>query len=186
MIDIVRAFRLARGAKTYVEVGSRDKGNIAWLSHILDINAKIVDVDLEHIPDAQERLASYLPKTNCYNVVKGNSVGENTIEAVHKALGRELADVIFLDSSHMYSHFLRELSLYWRFLKSDGVLLVHDIFWEGNGTDRGKAQAAELIDRYVPVYVVAGNDPVSRFFYRSKFKDSWGGVGILLKADTSG
>jgi predicted O-methyltransferase YrrM len=182
MTDIVRAFRLARGARCYIEVGTRDKGNIAWLCPSLDPAATIIDVDLEQIPDAQHRLRKSLPAAVDYHALEGDSISWKTVDAVHGLLGDKLADIIFLDSSHMYSHFLREVALYWQFLKPGGAMLVHDIFWEGNETDKGKAQAADRIDQHVPVYVVAKNDPVTRFFYRSRYLDNWGGVGIILKS----
>lgn len=183
MTDIVRAFRLARGAECYIEVGTRDKGNIAWLTEILSPTAKIIDVDLEQIVDARERLTAYLPAGFSYHAIEGDSVGFETINAVHSALEGQLADVIFLDSNHMYSHFSKEFSLYWQFLKPGGVMLVHDIFWEGNEYEKGKAQAADRIDRYIPVYVVSMNDPVSRFYFQPPHRESWGGVGIILKDD---
>lgn len=181
MVDIVRAFRLARGAECYIEVGTRDKGNIAWLTEILSPNAKIIDVDLEQIVDAREKLTDYLPVGVSYHAIEGDSVGFETINAVHAALEGTLADVIFLDSSHMYSHFSKEYSLYWQFLKPGGVMLVHDIFWEGNEYEKGKAQAADRIDRYLPVYVVSMNNPVSRFYFQPPHRESWGGVGIIVK-----
>lgn len=181
MTDIVRAFRLACGAECYIEVGTRDKGNIAWLKDIISPSAMVVDVDLEQIVDAKDRLVNYLPESISYHAIEGNSIGFEVINAVHDVLDGRLADVIFLDSSHMYSHFSKEFSLYWQFLKPGGVMLVHDIFWEGNEYEKGKAQAADRIDRYIPVYVVSMNNPVSRFYFQPPHKDSWGGVGIVIK-----
>lgn len=183
MTDIVRAFRLARGAECYIEVGTRDKGNIAWLSTLLSPTAQIIDVDLEQISEAQDRLINYLPSGFRYSAIEGDSIGFETINSVHKTLQGSLADIIFLDSNHMYSHFAKELSLYWQFLKPGGILLIHDVFWEGNDTEKGKAQAADRIDRYLPVYVVSMNNPLSRFYFQPGHKDSWGGVGIIIKDD---
>lgn len=181
MTDIVRAFRLAQGAECYIEVGSRDKGNIAWLSRSLSPTATIIDVDLDQIAEAEERLRKFLPGTFNYRTIKGDSVSWDTIKAVNAIVEKRLADVIFLDSSHMYSHILQEIALYWQFLKSGGAMLIHDIFWEGNATDKGKAHAADRIDRHVPVFVVSENDPITRFLYRSQYSDNWGGVGVILK-----
>jgi hypothetical protein len=51
MEDVVRAFRLAKGAKVYIEVGTQDKGNIAWLARTqLAPGATIIDIDLVDYP----------------------------------------------------------------------------------------------------------------------------------------
>ena len=181
MVDIVRAFRLARDASVYIEVGTRDKGNIAWLVDVLASDALIIDVDIEQISSAKNKLDKVIKAGQTCRYVEGNSVAESTISRVKDALEGRLADLIFLDSSHMYDHYLKEVELYWSLLNPGGYLLAHDIFWEGNSTDKGKAQAAEFLDKHHPVYTVAMNEPVTRFRRRSLKSDVWGGVGILVK-----
>lgn len=182
MVDIVRAFRLARNAKAYIEVGTRDKGNIAWLSKYLDPSALIIDVDIEQIVPAQVRLRKRIGEHQSVNFIEGNCIHASTVQRVDDALAGQMADVIFLDSSHMYSHFMAEIDIYWRRLRPSGVLLVHDVFWEGNDHEKGKAQALEQIDKHVPVWTISMNEPVRRFFLRPfKQKSLWGGVGIIFK-----
>lgn len=181
MVDIVRAFRPVMGASVYIEVGTRDKGNIAWLQRHLNPNALIIDVDLEQIGESKQRLVNYLLPTVSYLTIEGDSVNINTVKKVESALNGRNADAIFLDSSHMYNHILREFDLYFNLLRPGGILLIHDVFWEGNDTEKGKAQALEFIDRYFPVYAVYMNEPIRRFFPLANKDDVWGGVGIIIK-----
>lgn len=182
MNDIVRAFRVAKGCKTYIEVGSRDKGNIAWVSTISDETAHLIDIDIEPNPSAETKLLNFIRPTQRYSSIVGDSVGEDTLHSLSIALAGDLADVIFLDSSHMYSHMMREVDLYLPFLKPGGFMLIHDILWEGNEWGKGKAQAALMIDRILPVYSVVTDLPVHRFIlWETKLMDLWGGVGIIIK-----
>ena len=178
MVDIVRAFRPASGAKRYVEVGSRDKGNIAWLSERLATDAVIVDVDLKNLPASERKLRQYITPTQSYTMIEGNSVAPETIAGVERALGGEKADLIFLDSSHMYDHFLQEVELYLPLVKRGGLLIFHDALWEGNQHGKGKALA---IDRFLPVYCVVMNLPVHRIMLRETKADTWGTVGVIVK-----
>jgi Cephalosporin hydroxylase len=181
MIDIVRAFRALSGASVYVEVGSRDKGNIAWLQRRLDPEALIIDVDLEQIAESAQHLINYMSPKLTYVQIEGDSISLDTAFKVQKALGDRRADAIFLDSSHMYNHMLSEFNLYFPLLRPGGLLLIHDIFWQGNEKDKGKAQALQLIDRYFPVYAIMMNEPLRRFFPLSSKADVWGGVGIIVR-----
>ncbi len=180
MTDIVRAFRPVHGAKRYVEVGSRDKGNIAWISRHLAKDAVIVDVDLENLPASEQKLRGFISPDQTYTMIEGDSTALETVVGVEKALNGEKADVIFLDSSHMYAHFMREVSLYLPLLKKGGILLFHDALWEGNETGKGKAQAALAIDRFLPVYCVFMDLPVHRILLRETKGDVWGCVGVII------
>lgn len=183
MVDIVRAFRLAKGASSYVEVGSRDKGNIAWASHILAPNAKILDIDLENDKVAEQRVRSYIPSTQQYLAIEGNSISHEISLAADEYIGKGSCDIIFIDSNHMYFHFLNEFDIFMEILRPGGFLLVHDVLWEGTSEQKGKALACELIDRHMPVYLVNRNFPVTRYFRMQKNSPTWGGVGIIRKPD---
>uniref|UniRef100_A0AC34F864 Class I SAM-dependent methyltransferase n=1 Tax=Panagrolaimus sp. ES5 TaxID=591445 RepID=A0AC34F864_9BILA len=182
MNDIIRAFRVVLGCQTYVEVGSRDKGNVAWVSTLADDNAHLIDIDIEPNPPAESKLLRFIKSTQTFTSIVGDSVGERTIANLDRSLDGKLADVIFLDSSHMYSHMMREIDLYMHYLKPGGFMLIHDILWEGNEWGKGKAQAALMIDRVIPVYSVVMDLPVHRFMlWETKQMDLWGGVGVIVK-----
>jgi predicted O-methyltransferase YrrM len=180
MVDIIRAFRLLEGAGAYVEIGTRDKGNLAWLAPKLAPGATMVDVDIDRFDEAKERLCADLVNID-YHAITGDSIARETVAQVKAALGPRQADAIFCDSSHMYDHTLAEFDLYFPLVKSGGVLMYHDCFWEGNEHHKGKCQAMEAIDRLIPVYCVYTTEPVQRYRARSEKGAVWGGVAIIIK-----
>jgi hypothetical protein len=61
-------------------------------------------------------------------------------------------------------------------------VLFHDVYWNGDETTFGTATALAQIDRFSPIHVVLGNDPVHRFLPWLGRQDTiWGGVGILRR-----
>jgi cephalosporin hydroxylase len=181
MVDIVRAFRLAKGKGTYVEVGTRNRGNIAYTATLLKKNPIIVDIDIERIPANEAMIASELSGKAKYTFIHGDSIAPQTVAQVKAAVGSKGADIIFCDSSHMYNHTLSEFDCYFSLVRPGGYLMYHDALWEGNTTDKGKHQALLAIDRYVPVYVVHQNFPVCRIHSHSSKGDVWGTVAIIPK-----
>jgi len=184
MVDIVRGFRLARGRRLYVEVGTRDKGNLAYASTLLADDATLIDIDIEECPENEARLRRSLRRGQTYVKIVGDSVSPAVMDELRRALDGRGADLIFCDSSHLYEHTLGEYALYKRLLREDGFLFFHDVFWEGNAQDKGKAQAIALIDRFDPVYAIFMTDPVHRWIPLSGKGDSWGGLGILCARNT--
>lgn len=180
LVDVIRTFRLVESASTYIEVGTRDKGNLAWIAPKLSRGAVMIDVDIDRFDSSEARLRQDLHETS-YHRVTGNSISDDTLAEVRRCLNGRPADAIFCDSSHMYDHTLAEFDRYFPLLKRGGVLLFHDCFWEGNATDKGKAQAMSAIDRFVPVYCVFMEEPVKRFVPRSDKGDVWGGLSIIVK-----
>jgi hypothetical protein len=180
MIDIIRAFRLLDGASAYVEVGTRDKGNLAWVAPKLLPQATMIDVDIDIFDDSERRLRAEIPEID-YHRITGDSIDPSTVAKVRTALGRREAKVVFCDSSHMYSHTLAEFELYYPLLQPGGVLMYHDCFWEGNATHKGKMQAMQAIDQVVPVYCVFMDEPIHRYRPRPTKSDVWGGVSVILK-----
>ena len=180
MVDICRAFRLVEGASTYIEVGTRDKGNLAWLAPKLAPGALMIDVDIDRFEESERRLALEIGDIE-YHRITGDSIADTTLQQVRTALGDRKADAIFCDSSHMYKHTLAEFDKYFPLLRSGGVLMYHDCFWEGNEHHKGKMQAMLAVDRFVPVYCVYMDEPIHRYMPRSEKTDVWGGVSIIIK-----
>jgi len=181
MVDMVRAFRILDGANIYVEVGTRDKGNLAWVAPRLAQHAAIVDVDIESFPEQESRLRVTLNHNNEYHCITGDSIADSTLSRVRSALAGREADAIFCDSSHMYEHTLAEFERYFPLVRPGGMLMYHDCYWEGNAQEKGKAQALQQIDRFHPVYVIFMDEPVHRFLPRSTKGDTWGAVALIIK-----
>jgi predicted O-methyltransferase YrrM len=180
MVDVVRAFRILAGQSIYVEVGTRDKGNLAWVASKLPTTATLIDIDIERFGVSEKMLREDIVPRE-YHCITGDSISLETLVEVKKALGGRHADVVFCDSSHMYDHSLAEFELYFPLIRPGGYLMFHDAFWEGNSVHKGKAQAMRELDRMLPVYCVFMNEPLHRFIPRSEKTDVWGGVSIIMK-----
>ncbi len=181
MDDVVRAFRLVENASTYLEIGTRDKRNVAWAAERLAVGATIIDVDIDVFRAQEALLRDKLDQRHHYHCIVGDSVADSTLAKVKMALNGQAADALFCDSSHMHDQALAEFDLYFPLLRIGGILMYHDCYWEGNATDKGKAQALQAIDRLHPVYVAFMNEPIHRFLPRSSKGDVWGGVSIIIK-----
>jgi hypothetical protein len=60
LYDVVRGFRILKHAQTYVEVGSRDKGNVAYAHALMPESAISVEIDIEKYPRELDILQSGL------------------------------------------------------------------------------------------------------------------------------
>lgn len=180
MVDVIRAFRVLAGQNVYIEVGTRDKGNLAWVASKLPPSATIIDIDIGRFDDAERMLREEVSPRE-YHCIMGDCISPQTLLEVRTALRGRQADVVFCDSSHMYDHSLAEFDLYFPLLRPGGYLMFHDAFWEGNSRHKGKAQAMQQLDRMLPVYCVFMNEPIHRFLPRAEKTDVWGGISIIMK-----
>jgi predicted O-methyltransferase YrrM len=185
MVDFVRAFRVLKNAKSYIEVGTRDKGNVAYVAELMDPCATIIDADLENDSSAEARVRKKIAESQAYVAIEGNSISDHVIDQVSQHVPLGTVDAVFLDSNHMYFHFLNEIDRYMPFVRPGGWVIAHDVLWEGTSEQKGKAQACELVDRHFPVYLVNGNRPVTRFMRHQKNNAVWGCVGIFQKPHSS-
>lgn len=182
MNDVVRAMRLVRGRRRYVEVGTYDKGCLAYVSGLLSTDALLVDVDIEAREDHTRRLRSALRPGQKLETVVGDSGTDETLDRVKSALKGEPADAIFIDGNHSAAYVWSDYARFSELLAPGGVLLFHDIYWQGEGKTLGSAEAMGWIDRQDPVYVSYAEDPVHRFFPCFWSEPAvWGGVGIILR-----
>ncbi len=191
MVDITRAFRLAQDAKVYIEVGTQDKGNVAWLSRTrLAPGATIIDIDFNEYPENDAKLADELRRNGFdYHAVRGDCLSEEVLNQVKTILNGRKADLIFCDSHYTYEHTMTEFSLYFPLVKFGGNLFFHDSVWSGDVNSewpemrkRGKGFAIADIDRFYPAYLVTNEaDPVRRFVMPPLDVTFWGTVTIFPK-----
>jgi predicted O-methyltransferase YrrM len=181
MDDVIRAFRLLRGCRSYVEVGTYDKGNLAYVAGLLAGDAVLVDVDCEPRPERTERLKKRLGAGQRLFTVVGDSTLQETCEQVGAALAGRPADAVFIDANHVASFVLNDYALYSRLVRPGGLVLFHDVYWAGDETTPGAVVALGEIDRLVPVHVVFAHDPVHRFLPFMTLEERWGGVGMIIK-----
>jgi len=183
MIDVIRAMRLIRGARRYIEVGTYDKGCLAYVSTLLAADSLLIDVDFEARPEHTRRLSGFLGRKHRLATVLGDSTDRNTLLEAKKALGDELADAAFIDGNHVATFAWADYGNFLDLVKPGGLMFFHDLYWEGTADSYGVSKAMEWIDRVNPVYVVLGEHPVHRFFpMMEKNVTVWGGVGIIRNA----
>jgi hypothetical protein len=181
MVDITRAMRLVRGCRRYIEVGTFDKGNLAYVSSLLAPNATLIDVDLQAHPDRTDHLRSVVQPSQRLVTVTGDSTSPDALGQVREALGGAGADAVFIDGDHTAPFAWADYANFLRLTVPGGVMMFHDIFYRGDDHYYGVVQAMEWIDRLHPVWVVFETHPIHRFFpWLVKSEVQWGGVGIVL------
>jgi predicted O-methyltransferase YrrM len=180
MHDVVRAFRVAKGAKVYIEVGTQDKGNIAWAARTkLAKGATIIDIDLLDYPQADAMLKAEMQRSGFdYHAVRGDCLSDGVLDQVRAILNGRCADAIFCDSHYTYSHTLTEFTLYQPLVRPGGVLMFHDAQWPGDPAQagefglKGKGIAIIELDRFYPAWMVTAHDTP---LFRPIPTVSWGG-----------
>jgi cephalosporin hydroxylase len=110
MVDIVRAFRLLKGKQTYIEIGTYDKGNLAYASTLLALGAHIIDIDIAAYPEATQHLQQILQPSQRLTTIVGNSRSPETVTKVRTALDVELVDAIFIDGDHVADAVMADLA----------------------------------------------------------------------------
>lgn len=180
MIDIIRAFRLLKDKQVYIEVGTYDKGNLAYISKLLAPDGHIIDVDIASHPKGTQHLQKILPTSQRLTTIIGDSTSPETQARVRQALDGQQADVIFIDGNHIGPAVMADYSLYAPLVKPGGYVFFHDVYWNGDEQHYGSALAIGQLDRFSPVYVVFGDHPVHRFLpWLEKCEAVWGGVAII-------
>lgn len=181
---LVRTFRLAQGRGCYIELGSRDKGNVAYVAqYVLGDRAKIIEVDGEARPDNEKRLQANLKSKQTATSITGHSLDQAVFDQVRAILDGEQADVIFCNSFLTYQATLSEFDLYYDLLALGGFMIFHDCYYENlAGAQKGKAQALAQLDRFHPIYVVFADEPTHRFLPRENNTAVWGGCGVIVKS----
>ncbi|CAO4177173.1 class I SAM-dependent methyltransferase [Methylorubrum extorquens] len=181
--DIARAFRLLHGARAYLEIGTFDRGNLAYLSTILADDALIIGLDVVDVEVQDDLLRGVLKRGQTYVPVVGSSRDQETVARVASVLGDRQLDGVFIDGDHTAFGVMSDYARYESFVSDAGVILFHDSVWEGDHQYKGSADALAEIDRVDPVYLIDGENPVRRFIrplWRNSF---WGVVGVVFAGD---
>jgi predicted O-methyltransferase YrrM len=185
--DVVRAFRLVRGQRRYVEVGTYDKGNLAFVSTLLAPDALMIDVDIKANEAQAAKLREFVAPSQRIRTVVGDSTRRDTLAQVTAALDGEQADAVFIDGNHLADYALADYAAYSRLLRPGGLVLMHDVYWPGFWWVPGTVHAVREIDRLTPVYVVRGaHDPVHRFLPPRDRTALWGCVAMIRPENGSG
>jgi hypothetical protein len=182
--NVVRAFRLANGAERYLEISSRDKGHLAWVSTLLAPSALVVDVDVVHFPDNEERLRNTLNGGQSLMRIIAEPNDPATASQILKRVDRAQFDIVFANFASYYSDALFEISTYFDFVRPGGFMIVNDAYWEGDNDRKGKSQALQQLDTRLPIYCVHMDDPIHRFMPIEQNGGVWGTLAIIQKPAT--
>ncbi len=181
--DIARAFRLLKGKRFYLEIGTFDRGNLAFVSTLLSEDALLIGVDIQDDPGRDALLRSKLKSGQRYESVIGSSRLPAVVAQVKALIGEHKFDGIFIDGDHTAYAAMCDYANFEMMVSDSGVILMHDSVWEGNKDHKGVAQALEEINRRDPVFLVDGRNPCrdfSRVMWRQEF---WGVVAVIFAAD---
>lgn len=183
-LDKIRALRLLAGRRSYLEVGTRDKSNLRYVSSLLAPGATVVDVDIAPNSEAAARLRGDLGGSQIHHEIVGDSSAAKTVEAVKALAPEDGFEGVFIDANHVAAFVLSDFAHYGELVARDGYIFFHDARWEGNETAKGVAHALDILQRQYPVYQIVGAGEVSHFFPPLRHgRDLWGGVAIVRGAD---
>jgi hypothetical protein len=178
---IVRAFRLAAGAESYLEVGSRDKGHLVWIASQLSPTATIVDADEVHFADNEERCLQSIRADQKYLRIVGAPMDPMTSASILRRVKYPMFDVVYTNFASFYNDALFEFSTYFEFVKPGGFLVINDAYWEGDSARKGKCQALRQIDSHLPVFCVHMDNPIHRFTPLEQNGGEWGTLAIIQR-----
>lgn len=103
-------------AKHVIELGTRSGvSTIAWL-YALEGRGRLTSVDIDPRPD----IGDY----EHWTFIQGDDCDSSVIAQL------EPAEIVFIDTSHLYGHTLRELTIYRRLVRPGGRIVMHDTMLE--------------------------------------------------------
>ena len=170
-----------KGKTSWLEIGTETKLNLAYMSTILSEDALVIDIDIAKNEEGTKKLKDFAAFQLHQIINSSNNV--DTVRATQKILNNKKIDGIFIDGNHMYEFVFNDFVYYNKFVKDNGYIFFHDIFYTGNQKSKGVFQCLDYINRWIPVYQVYGNAPVSRFKPMPNNDIIWGGVAIIRMKD---
>jgi predicted O-methyltransferase YrrM len=180
MGDVIRAFRLIKGRRTYLEIGTEDRGNLAFASTLLAEDAILIGIDIRDNPIQDDKLRSFIKPTQAYLPIVGDSRLLSTFAPMEAALQGHQLDAVFIDADHTAHSVVCDYTNAEALVQNDGVIMLHDSLWEGGGLYKGTADALAEINTVDPVYLIDATSPPRRFM-RAMWKASlWGVVGVVF------
>lgn len=108
-VDLV----VARDVQHVIELGTRTGvSTIAWLEGLRQTGGTLVSVDIDEQPDIGEY--------DHWSFIQGSDLDPQVLAQL------DPADIVFVDTSHDYTHTIRELNIYQHFVRRPGLIVCHD------------------------------------------------------------
>lgn len=100
-------------AQHVIELGTRTGvSTIAWLHALESTGGRLTSVDIDERPAIGEH--------DHWTFIQGDDCDLNLFASL------DPADIVFIDTSHLYGHTVKELALYRWLVKPGGVIVLHD------------------------------------------------------------
>lgn len=120
--------------RTVVEIGTAAGGTLHFLSRVAMDSATIVSVDLPGgrfgggYSNWRRLLYRRVVKSRqTLHLIRENSQDDRTLQAVKKALGGAMIDLLFIDGDHTYNGVSRDFEIYSKLVRVGGMIAMHDI-----------------------------------------------------------
>ena len=144
-------------ARHVIELGTRTGvSTLAWLYGLAKTGGRLTSVDIDPAP----QVGSY----EHWEFIQGDDCSAEVFTRLVPA------EIVFIDTSHLYEHTLRELHLYRHLVKPGGRLVLHD-------TQLERPEGAPPRPRF-PVRTAIEEFCQSEHLTWSEFTDSWG-LGVI-------
>lgn len=103
----------ALDAKHVIELGSRGGvSTLAWLHALAGTGGRLTTVDLDPAPSIGDH--------SHWTHIQGDDLDPQV------AASLDVADIVFIDTSHLYEHTVQELHIYRHLVRPGGLLVLHD------------------------------------------------------------
>lgn len=146
-----------RDARHVIELGTRSGvSTVAWLYALEHSGGHLTSVDLEPAPN--------IGRWSHWVHLVGDDCDPNIISEL------EPADIVFIDTSHLYDHTLRELNLYKWLVRRPGLIVLHD-------TELERPEGAPSQPRFPVKTAVADFCEVEGFRWFN-YPECWG-LGVI-------
>lgn len=103
----------ALNAQHVIELGTRTGvSTIAWLYALEQTGGRLTSIDIDERPDIGE--------WDHWTFIQGDDLDPAVISTL------DPADIVFIDTSHLYEHTRAELNIYRHLVRPGGVIVCHD------------------------------------------------------------
>lgn len=123
-----------KNCRVIIEIGTAKGGTLFLFSRVASSDATLISIDL---PGGKFGGGYQIFRILLYRnfrwgnqkifLLRANSHDESTLEKVIKILNGRKIDMLYIDGDHTYFGVKKDFEMYRRFVKSDGLIVFHDI-----------------------------------------------------------
>ena len=144
-------------AQHVIELGTRTGvSTIAWLHGLESTGGRLTSIDIDEKPDIDDHPS--------WTFIQGDDLDPTITSTL------EPADIVFIDTSHLYDQTVKELNVYRWLVKPGGLIVLHDTMLE-------RPEGAPARPRY-PVRVAVEEFCEAEGYDWHNIPDCWG-LGII-------